>query len=581
MVLIAIALVGLSLFGAQAFIASGLERTLNQHVTDELVTQSSLIATALASASAWQTPQADPLVRTLAAQAHARVTLIDPEGRVVADSAVPVARLGRLENHGQRPEVRAARAGRTAVSSRESDTLRRPQRYAATAVTGPNGRWVLRVAVSPSLNEETHAATQRLLGLGGLLGLVMAAAAAWMAFTVAARPLQTLTNAARAMTRDLSVRTRVRQDDEVGALATALDALADNLAASMQSLEKERDRLGAILEAMTEGVLVTDRSGNVVLANRALREMFFVGAEALGRPPIEALRSAELHEMLAALSRSGSPESREFPIGTIRPRRVVARVAPIDDPGSGAVAVFFDVTELRRLETVRRDFVANVSHELRTPVAAIRASSETLLLGALQKPEMAGEFVEIIDRHAERLHRLVEDLLELSKIEAKELQLTLEPIALGPEVDRAMALLSVSAAARQTALKNTLTAALPPVVADRRALEHVLSNLLDNAIKYTPNGSAVTVSAAVQGAYLRLGVADNGPGVEARHLPRLFERFYRVDPGRARHQGGTGLGLAIVKHLAEAMGATVSVESAVGVGSTFYVTLALATPPPA
>ncbi|MCK6590139.1 MAG: ATP-binding protein [Polyangiaceae bacterium] len=239
------------------------------------------------------------------------------------------------------------------------------------------------------------------------------------------------------------------------------------------------------------------------------------------------------------------------------------------------MAVFSDVTELRRLETLRRDFVANVSHELRTPIASIRATSETLRGGALSDPEMAKEFVEIIDRNAQRLHRLVEDLLDLSKIEAKELDLKIEPLDARAEAQAVVDLLRHAAEQR----KSHVTVEAPGglwVKADPRALEQILTNLIDNAVKYGPPGTRVTVRARRspdRKDRVVFEVADDGPGIDAAHVPRLFERFYRVDTGRSRALGGTGLGLAIVKHLAEALGGEASVESALGKGSVFRVDL--------
>ncbi len=431
----------------------------------------------------------------------------------------------------------------------------------------------MRVAVSPALAESAGAEMRRLTMLGALLGVLLAAAMSALASSLASRPLQRLTSTARAMVKDLSVRTRLRQGDEVGALAEALDALADNLAASLRTLGVERDRLDAILEAMAEGVLVTDRQGAIALVNRAAREVFLVGREALGQRPIEALRNADLHELMEAARADGEARTREIAFDAAGQRRVMVRVTPVDAPQTALVAVLTDVTELRRLETMRRDFVANVSHELRTPVAAVRAAAETLLLGALQKPEAAEEFVSIIDRHAERLHRLVEDLLELSRVESRGFKLALAPLDLGAEVARALELVALAAERRGTAMVAALDE-VPRVMADRKALEQVLVNLLDNAIKYSGDCATVTVRATTRGEAVRLTVRDSGPGIEARHLPRLFERFYRVDASRSRAVGGTGLGLAIVKHLCEAMGASVSVESVVGAGSSFHVDLA-------
>ena len=571
---ISIALVAVGLLLAQWFISAALDRSLRAHAQEQRLTESSLIAAAVRAVGAWDTAAADPLVREFASRLHDRVTLVAPDGRVVADSAIPAWRLPSVTNHGARPEVvEAIRTGR-GVAQRQSVTVHRDLTYAATRIDGPGGEWVLRVAVSSALEEVTRAALWRLLGVGGALGLLVAAGMSWLAVALAARPLRRLTETAHAMVHDLSVRSRIDLDDDVGALAGALDELADNLASTLGKLERERDRLGAILESMAEGVLVTDANGQVVLANRALREMFLLGGDVEGREPIEVVRNADLHELFAEAARSSGPTSRELSIEGLRPRRVMARVAPVEQAGAGAVAVLSDVTELRRLETVRRDFVANVSHELRTPVAAIRGAAETLLLGGAQHAETAFEFATMIDRHAERLHRLVEDLLELSRIEARELRIDPGPLELRSEAERARELLSLAAQARRTEVRVEVGALT--VLADQAALEHVLTNLLENAIKYSPEGSVVTVRAERRGETVRTLVEDDGPGIEARHLPRLFERFYRVDAGRSRQVGGTGLGLAIVKHLAEAMGGAVGVESTVGRGSRFWIDLPVA-----
>ncbi|MBI5517127.1 MAG: PAS domain-containing protein [Deltaproteobacteria bacterium] len=331
-----------------------------------------------------------------------------------------------------------------------------------------------------------------------------------------------------------------------------------------------RDRLEAILEGMAEGVLVTDADGVVVHANRALRGLLGVGPEVLGRPLTEAIAQEGVQGLVELAEAERESVQEELPV---RGRRVLVRVTPIEDPTTGIVAVLSDVTELRRLERIRRDFVANVSHELRTPVAAVRAATETLLSGALDRADTAREFVGIVDRHAERLHRLVEDLLELSRLESGEVRHLPEPVRLRDAVTRALELFSLAVKARGTRLTASVDPAVDCVEATAHALEHILSNLVDNAIKYSPEGATVRVTAAPHGDRVRLSVVDTGPGVEARHLPRLFERFYRADKSRSRDLGGTGLGLAIVKHLAEAIGATVSVESTPGEGTSFHVDL--------
>ncbi|MFA6032193.1 MAG: ATP-binding protein, partial [Myxococcota bacterium] len=261
----------------------------------------------------------------------------------------------------------------------------------------------------------------------------------------------------------------------------------------------------------------------------------------------------------------------ELEIGEIEPRRFLVNVTRLPD-SSGVLVVFVDVTDLRRLETIRKDFVANVSHELRTPVASIRSAAETLRTSLSSDPASAAIFLEMIERNAERMGQLVEDLLDLSKLEAKKYLISLESLNLAGEVDRVVSSLSPMAAEKEIRVTNKVAPVLK-IVADRRALEQVLTNLVDNAIKYSSIRSSVNVSAEAEAGKLRVVVSDTGPGIEQRHIPRLFERFYRIDAGRSRELGGTGLGLSIVKHLIEAMGGSVAVESIPGRGTTFSFTL--------
>jgi len=416
--------------------------------------------------------------------------------------------------------------------------------------------------------------------LGVLLfvgALVCGIAIALVASAIAIAPLGALTTTARAMRRDLGIRTRIKGADELGQLGEALDGLASWVGGEKQGLEDDRNRLVAILESMTEGVLVTSgegaHDGVVVLANAALREMFLLDRAIIGRPPMESIRVAGLDEILERAAESHAPASGELELGGLRPRRVFVRVAPIkanDRPG--LVAVFNDVTELRRLESVRRDFVANVSHELRTPIHAIGSSAETLQSGAIEDPAAARDFVDIIARQSTRLSRLVEDLLELSRIEAREWKFELAAIDLDEATAAACEAVSVAAAQR----KATITRDVPKglfVHADRRALEHILVNLIDNAVKYGGAAPAIEITAETKGDKALVRVRDRGPGIDPRHLTRIFERFYRVDAGRSRAVGGTGLGLSIVKNLVDAMRGSVEVESAVGAGTTFTVSL--------
>jgi len=425
-----------------------------------------------------------------------------------------------------------------------------------------------------SLVAAAHEATWRFVGWATVVAVAIAFAVSNAVAMRIESAVGELTAAARRITDgDLSVRTRVPGDDELGELGHALDRLAGSLATTLGELRAERDLQKRILEAMHEGVVVVDRDGRIVLVNPAIRSTLLLGADAVGKLLIETVRHAQIDTMLERARESEEDQPLELELPGLKPRRLLVTAAPLSGDEEGLLLVFVDVTELRRLESLRRDFVANASHELRTPIAAVRSATETLQTGALDDKPAATRFLDIIERNAQRLQSLVEDMLELSKLESNEFKLKRERVDLQRVVPIVLALFRERAEKKGVRLSAEIASALPTVEGDSRALEHVLSNLVDNAVKYCPMGSKILVSAAEDEGRVRLVVADTGPGIAAEHLTRVFERFYRVDAGRSRELGGTGLGLSIVKHMVETMRGRVSVESAVGKGSTFTVSL--------
>jgi two-component system phosphate regulon sensor histidine kinase PhoR len=358
--------------------------------------------------------------------------------------------------------------------------------------------------------------------------------------------------------------------DEIG---RSLDRVAKELSETLGALREDRDRLRAVLIGMEEGVLLLDRDGRIAFINNALREMLLLGSDAIGKTQLEATKHEHLKQLLDHARNVPDPVMGEIELGGLKPRRLLVRVARLPGHEDQVFAVFVDVTEMRRLETLRRDFVANVSHELRTPVTAIRSAAETLQGGLPEDRAVLEQFIGIIARNAQRLHELVEDLLDLSRIESQKLKLEIQPLDLRIAFTRVLNTFQERADRRGVELVNDVGLLVPRVLADRRAMDHIVTNLVDNAVKYCGPRSRVVLRGEEQGGQVRVLIQDDGPGIEARHLPRLFERFYRVDPGRSREVGGTGLGLSIVKHLAEAMGGTVSVESAPGHGTTFIIVL--------
>ncbi len=582
--LVSIALIVASMGAADAYLTSNVATHLSDAIRSDLLVRARLVARESSSLraplddlSAWQ-----GLASDLARTADARLTIIRRDGTVLGDSETSLAELPRLDNQGRHPEVQEALEKGDGWAERSSPTMQQ-RAYYVTAAFERGGAVAGVVRVSHPLGEVDRATAdmRRLIAIGSLVALGLALVFSSIVAGRMSAAVGELTEAARRMTEgDLTVRTRIEGHDELAELGHALDRLAGSLATTLGQLRAERDLQGRILEAMQEGVVVVDREGRIALVNPALRSMLLVGADAVGKLLIEAVRHAQLEDLLAAAREEPSEASRiEIELPGLKPRRLLVHAAPLSGDDEGLLFVLVDVTELRRLESLRRDFVANASHELRTPIAAVRSATETLRSGALHDPDVAARFVDIIERNAQRLQSLLEDMLELSKLESNEFKLKRERVELGSVVPIVLALFRERAEKKAVRLSAELSRAASAVEGDARALEHVLSNLVDNAVKYCPAGTRVVVSASLQGDRIHLVVSDTGPGIAAEHVPRVFERFYRVDAGRSRELGGTGLGLSIVKHMVEAMRGKVWVESEVGRGSTFIVALPSAESP--
>jgi two-component system phosphate regulon sensor histidine kinase PhoR len=573
--LFSLTLIGIAIVAAEVYLSRALESQLTQHIQNDLIVRARLVAQRVAARmAALDDPRtADALADEIAGVAAVRVTIVNSDGTVAGDSAVDVSELERSENQGGRTEIAAALAAGHGTSVRYDEVTGRTTMYAAAAITRrsiPLG--AARVSVPLTELENAIGQMHRSLWTGALVAFAVAGVISFYAAQLTSRKLRELTEAAREMSAgNLATRTRASGHDEIVALGKALDQLADNLSRSLNELRSERDLLTGILSSMNEGVLVVGADGRIVLTNPALRAMLLIGPDALGRSVLQVVRNADLNQVLERAAR-GVESEVELDLAGLMPRRALVRAVALKDAPGGVLAVFVDVTELRRLEAVRRDFVANASHELRSPLTTVRAAAETL--GTVENDAKASaRFVELIQRNAERLANLIDDLLELSRIESRELKLEVERIDLSTVVDRTFSQHAHRAQMKHITLAHDVLRTAD-VRADRRALEHVLGNLVDNALKYCPEGAAVRVSAApTANGTVRVTVADTGPGIAPEHLPRVFERFYRVDAGRSRELGGTGLGLSIVKHLVEAMGGAVSVDSKVGAGSAFSFTL--------
>jgi two-component system phosphate regulon sensor histidine kinase PhoR len=572
--LLSIALIVLSTGAADAILTSSIATHMSDALRSDLLVKAQVVALQVQR----DLPSDDPASANALAESLGKVTNSDlaivlPEGTVLG----AYGDLPRLDNNPWRHEVqRALREGVAWSEQTSPATHARVLRvFVPFRASEASARGAISVTRSLWEVDRAIADVRRLIWLGCLVALALALALSHLVAKRMSAAVGELTEATRRMTEgDMSVRTRLVGHDELAELGHALDRLASSLATTLGELRAERDLQGRILEAMQEGVVVVDREGRIVLVNPALRSMLLLGTEAVGKLLIETVRHAQLQDLIVAVREQPSEASRlEIELPGLKPRRLLVHAAPLSGDDEGLLVVFVDVTELRRLESLRRDFVANASHELRTPIAAVRSATETLRSGAIDDPNVAARFVDIIERNAQRLQSLLEDMLELSKLESNEFKLKRERVELRSVVPIVLALFRERAEKKAVRLAAELARAPAAVEGDARALEHVLSNLVDNAVKYCPPGTRVLVSASLEGDRVHLVVGDTGPGIPAEHLARVFERFYRVDAGRSRELGGTGLGLSIVKHMVEAMRGRVWVESEVGRGSTFIVSL--------
>jgi two-component system phosphate regulon sensor histidine kinase PhoR len=535
-----------------------------------------------ASSAAPTTARLQAIVRELSQRALARVTLVDASGRVLADSAVRDDDLAGIENHLTRPEI--AQAMETGAGT----DLRALYRAVRLGEPGTNSPPIyLRLGLPmTALDQELFTLKRHLALAFGSAFLIAVGLSIWLARSLT-KPLSDMADAARQLAAgNLAVHLETSAHDEVGLLAQTLNHMTKELRSKIEELSEDRAQLLAMLTSMVEGVMVLDSKGRILQVNPAWERMFGVTrAEARGRLSRDVFSHPKLNVLVSAVLAARAGQEGEILLTNGRCLNVEASVAGGEqDNEACAVLVFHDITELRRLEHIRKDFVANVSHELRTPLTSIKGYVEALLDGGKDDPQTTVRFLDIILKQSDRLNLILEDLLQLSKIESGQVQLKHEPLHIGSVVDRTIAMIKPLADKKQHRLRAQVDADLPLINGDQERLVQVVSNLLDNAIKYTPPGGEITVAARRIpvsrqrtadgiGDGVELTVNDTGIGIPEKDRPRVFERFYRVDKARSRELGGTGLGLAIVKHIVEGHGGQIRVEANVPTGSRFVVRL--------
>jgi two-component system phosphate regulon sensor histidine kinase PhoR len=558
--------------GGYLYLSHQLEQRLVEESRSNLQQQAQLVRLLVEEQHAVSTQS---LAHKLGTTIKARVTLIAADGKVTGDSDVRDDQVVAMENHLARPEVQQALKDGSGWSLRRSDTLRTSMLYVALPLNNHPAS-IIRLALPLDYFDASKRSLHTMLGTAVVLLLFSTLALSIILSNITSKPLREIADAAaRIGVGERGVRIPMGKGEEIDYLASVLNEMAARIEEQMHRLTSGQQRLAAILRGMGEGVMVTDTKGTIILVNPAFRKQFGLPGEVEGRPLVEVCRHPDLLHAFEEQRETGNEVTCEITI-PVTNLVLLAHWVPLakDDGRRGTVAVFHDISDLKRVETMRRDFVANVSHELRTPVAVIKGYAETLLDGALDdSPERGRHFVSIISGHAERLTNLINDILTLSKLEARDAALVLNPLDLGGTIRKAQMLMEDHARTKGIQLIADCPETLPKVPADQGQLEQVLLNLLDNAIKYTPDGGDVTIQARQEGEKVKVSVSDTGVGIPHKDLPRIFERFYRVDEGRSREQGGTGLGLSIVKHIVQLHGGEITVTSEAGKGSTFTVLL--------
>jgi two-component system, OmpR family, phosphate regulon sensor histidine kinase PhoR len=507
-----------------------------------------------------------------------RVTLIDLDGSVIGDSYLDAGRLAFLPNHANRSEVRDALAGGFGESIRYSQTIREEMMYLAMPVGTPRRWGVLRFAKPlrdiRMLEEEVRKGIE-----GGLLWalLISIAAGTFSAFFLS-RPLERIAEASdRFLHGETGIRISARRRDEIGRLSLAFNYMADEIV----RMSRQEEWLREVLSSIREAIIVTNDAGEVVLVNPAASRLFPIEGAMNRAMPVRQITDRTMRDLFERIQANGNRLFREELTAMTSKGERVLKVSAVPvmqgDRCNGTVLVINDITRLRNLERMRRDFVSSVSHELRTPLASIKGYTETLLEGAMNDPDHAAAFLRIILQESEQLTALVNDVLDLSRIESGKIVYTFAPVDVKPQIERTVAMFVPAAQKKGVRIELAVPEGLPPVMADSGYFDVVMRNLVDNAVKYVDEKSGlVRIRAFGNPGSVSIEVEDNGIGIPQADLDRVFERFYRVDKARSRELGGTGLGLSIVKHIVLAHKGDIQVRSRVNMGSVFTVTLPVA-----
>ena len=571
--LVLVVVVGMGVLGA--YLVNSTRNSQLANLRTQLENEARVTAEASLPLFLVQDSDLDSLAKKLGNEIDARVTLIAVNGTVLGDSYEDPA---TMENHATRPEVVDALASGLGESTRYSTTLGEQMMYVAVPVANQTtyvgvARVALPlVAVAGSVNRVT---------LIIILAIIVTAALVIVAAVLigrrTTRPLREVTEASQRIAGgQFDQRIPVRSKDETGQLAQAFNDMSANLDGLVRDISDERTKLQTVLASMADGVIMTDVEGNIVLANRTSERLFnFRGEDVISRPLIEAVHDHEADEILKLCLSTGQTQTGQFESAVSKRFLRAIAVPIIEGKLAGALLLLQDLTEVRNLQTMRRELVGNISHELRTPIAGIKAMVETLRDGAIDDKEAAKDFLTRIDGEIDHLSQMVSELTELSRIETGRAELRLSPVNLNVLVKEVVTQLNMLAQRQQVTITTDLSADLPIIKADHDRIRQTLTNLGHNAIKFNHPGGTVTVSTRADSESVAVSVTDTGIGISKEDLPHVFERFYKVD--KARPRGGSGLGLAIAKHVVQAHGGRIWAQSEEGKGSTFSFSLPIKT----
>ena len=508
----------------------------------------------------------DALAKKLGAEIESRITIVALNGTVLGDSEEDPR---TMENHADRPEIVDALATGVGESTRYSTTLGQKMMYVAVPISYQDEiLGVARVSLPLTTVENLERQVTLIIIIAVAVAMALVILAAWVTARITTRPIRKLTAASRRIAAgELGQRITIEARDEVGELTYAFNEMSAKTKELVETISEDRTRLATILDNMTDGVIMVDSEGNISLANKAAEKLFNI-KETRNEPLIEAVRDHEVDELPKLCLRTAQTQAVQYESSV---SKSFLRVIAIPIARTGVLLLFQNLTELRSLQTTRRELIGNISHEFRTPLAGIKAMAETLSGAAIDDKAAARDFLTRIDGEVDRLTQLVEELTELSRIETGKAELKKEPVDLNKLVEEVIAQLSPQAERQQLSVSREFAANLPSVPADKDRVRQVITNLVHNAIKFTPAGGRITItSRALEGSVV-VHIADTGIGIPREDLPRVFERFYKGDKARAGE--GTGMGLAIAKHVVEAHGGTIWVRSEEGKGSTFAFSL--------